>query len=275
MRGPPVFALLLLATTSCRGEKFLRGVVLDYDTNAPIEAAHVRVAQTGWGISQGGPVWDKTYTSEVTTDADGHFTLRYTVGSSANMLVEKPGYNQYYWWAEPNTNLTLRLRRLVHVDSALREGIMRIGRTRSAGPYGWSFADSSIATSCEHGDIIPSSIPSDNESPIVLQACGRGGIHFVSAESLKVDNLFMVYADSVPDPVYARSATLDFHGKGGVFFVRTRDGRHFAKFEFRTNGIASMSSADIVRDLMLNYVYAPSGKRRLPFNVAPPQTNRT
>ena len=75
-------------------------------------------------------------------------------------------------------------------------------------------------------------VDGDTRGPILLRACGRGGLGYVTAESLGVMSDYLVYADTAPEDGYVNELLLDFKTRGGVVFVRTRDGAHYAKFEF-------------------------------------------
>lgn len=260
-----LIAVLLCA--ACRTEKFIRGTIVDYDTGLPIAHARALVAQTGWGMSSNGVVWDKSFPTEAFSDADGRFLVRYRVGSSASMRFDLDGYNTYRTWQEPNATVTVRLRRLASIDLPLSSGQLHLGRRRRSGYYGWSFVAKSIASDCKDADIVADSITEDRHAPIHFHSCGLGGIRFVPAESLRVENSFLVYADSAPVEGYETSAVLDFRSRGGVYFVRTRDGAHYAKFEFQPNGAGGLAGPDVVRDLMLEFVYGPTGSRWLPYNV--------
>lgn len=262
---------MLIATLlcACRTEKSIRGTIVDYDTGLPIAHAHAVAAQTGWGMSSNGVVWDKSFPTEAFSDADGRFVVRYRVGSSARLRFVQDGYNTYRSWQEPNATMIVRLRRLATIDLPVSNGQLHLGRRRSSGYYGWSFAAKSIARDCDDADIVADSVTDDRFAPIRFHSCGLGGIRFVPAESLGVENSYLVYADSAPPERYETSALLDFRSRGGVYFVRTRDGAHYAKFEFQPNGIGGLAGPDVVRDLMLEFVYGPTGSRWLPYNVSP------
>ena len=84
--------LLLVSFLMIGCEKQIKGKVVDCETNAPVSDAKVSTNQTGWGISNGQIMWDKTYITETLTDRSGAFELIYDVGSSAKIHVAKKGY---------------------------------------------------------------------------------------------------------------------------------------------------------------------------------------
>jgi hypothetical protein len=103
--------------------------------------------------------------------------------------------------------------------------------------------------------------------PITFRTSGAGGVRFVPKEELGVDAHFLVYTDRAPTDGYAETAVIDFASEGGVFFVRTRDGEHFAKFEFTPGAFMQMAGPGVVRDLSLHYVYNPDGSRNLLYQM--------
>jgi hypothetical protein len=66
---------------------------------------------------------------------------------------------------------------------------------------------------------------------------------------------------------YGKRPQLDFTGRGGLVFVRTRDGVHYAKFELTPQAFGSFLDHDAKRDAALGYVYGPGGSRYLPFEI--------
>lgn len=262
--GLSVAACVLFA--SCRSFKSVSGRVSDYDTHASLAGAEVRANQTGWGIgSNGGIVWDKSYVTRAVTDASGAYTLTFRVGSVANLTAALPGYSGYRDHAVASATVNIRLKRRPDRPAHLPSGLMRLGLHRDGSTYGWRFDSAATVATCDEADLVPSRMRAADSTPVELRACGQGGLRFVSAEELGVSNVFLVYADSAPAAGYAESAMLDFSGAGGVLFVRTRDGQHFAKVEFQPNGFGGQLGPGVVRDLSLRYVYNPDGTRDLTF----------
>lgn len=138
-----------------------------------------------------------------------------------------------------------------------------MGRKTDRSLYGWDFSGKSLATVEEKTDIFPESVESDSRGNIRIRASGDGGLRFVSRKDLGVDNMFLIYSDTAPVDGYEATAELDFESEGGIYFVRTRDGAHYAKFEFIPTAFVMKSGPDIARDLSLHYVYNPEGTRDL------------
>jgi len=256
----------LLASGGCRFEKQISGVVTDYDSGEPLQGAVVSTAQTGWGLSRGSLVWDKTHVTQTLTGTSGDFTIHYRVGDSANLAVDLDGYQHYQSWYAPDARIRVRLRQLVQDYAPLPQGFLRLGRRVDGSYYGWDFSRAGIADA-SRADIIPDRTEASARGSMRLHAADPGGIHYVSRATLGVDNQFLSYADVAPPDGYRNSVELDFRSGGGVLFVRRRDER-YAKVEFDPDAVSMMSAPDIDRDLMLRYVYNPGGSRDLRFEEA-------
>lgn len=258
---------------ACRWTKTVQGRVTDYDTHAPMPGVAVFAYQSGWGTSPGYLVWDQEYRYQAETDQAGGFTLRYRVGSTARLGVDLEGYNRYREYAEPGEHVDIRVKRLPAPHARLTQGQLRLGLKQDGSLYGWSFERATIASSCADADVVPQRVESDTRGPILINACGQGGLRFIPAETLGVRSDFLVYADTAPDAGYAQQLLLDFSGRGGIVFVRTRDGMHYAKFEFTPYGFGSYLDPGVKRDAAFGYVFDPSGSRYLPYEI-PPQARR-
>ena len=258
--------LVVLALLSCAGcltEKRVSGTVTDFETNQPIEGATIRAAQHGWGISNGSLVWDKDYSAYTTADSAGAFTIGYRHGSSVNLWVEHQGYQRFQSWYPKNADVRIRLKQRVEGLKALPTGFLRLGQKVDGSYYGWDFSSGRLADRPDDADIFPEYVERGTRGNMGIRALGDGGIRFVSREELRVDNMFLVYTDTAPLDGYDRTAELDFDSDGGIYFVRTRDGQHYAKFEFTPTAFAMDAAPDIARDISLHYVYNPDGTRNL------------
>jgi len=268
VRTPGLLLLLfsLLAAGGCRFEKQISGQVTDYDSGEPLQGAVVSTAQTGWGMSRGSLVWDKTHVKQALTDSTGHFTIRYRVGDSARLAVDLDGYQHYQSWYAPDARIRVRLRRVLQDYEPLPQGFLRLGQRVDGSYYGWNFSGSGIADAAM-ADIIPDQLEPVARGRMRLRAPEPGGVHYVSREALGVDDQFLSYSDTAPPAGYQNSVELDFGSGGGVLFVHTRDDR-YAKIEFYPNAFSMESAPDILRDLTLRYVYNPRGSRDLRFQEA-------
>jgi len=255
--------LTLLGCSGCLWEKHVSGTVADFETNRPIEGATIRAAQYGWGWSNGSLVWDKDYSTYTRTDSAGAFTIGYRHGSSANLWAEHQGYQRFRSWYPRNAEVRIRLKQRIEGLKALPSGFLRLGQKTDGSYYGWDFANGRLATTLDEADIYPESVEPGSRGNMRLRVSGAGGIRFVSREELGVDNMFLIYTDTAPADGYAATAELDFGSDGGIYFVRTRDGEHYAKFEFIPTAFAMESAPDIARDLSLHYVHNPDGTRNL------------
>jgi hypothetical protein len=254
----------LLALSACRTSKTITGTIVDYDTRQPIAGATIRISQTGWGRSNGSVVWDKTFDTTAASDSAGAFVATYSVGSSAHLSAWADGFSEFEQWYEPGAHVAIRLKRREPGYTPLPSGVAQVGVSGAGAPMGWIFASRATTTSVTDADVIPSGPIGDITKALTLSAPGAGGLRFVSARDLGVDGEPMIYSGDAPASGYVSSIALDFSGPGGVMFVRTHDGAHYAKIAFTPNGLGSMSNPDGVRALLLPYVYNPSGDRRLP-----------
>ena len=255
--------LALLSCSGCLTEKHVTGTVTDFETNRPIRGATIRAAQHGWGLSNGSLVWDKDYSTYTTTDERGEFTIGYRFGSSVSLWLEHQGYQRFQSWYPRNADVRIRLKQRFEGLKALPSGFLRLGEKTDGSYYGWDFSNGRLADSPDDADIFPESVERGTRRNMRIRASGDGGIRFVSREELGVDNMFLIYTDTAPADGYVATAELDFGSDGGIYFVRTRDGQHFAKFEFIPTAFAMESAPDIARDLSLHYVYNPEGTRDL------------
>jgi hypothetical protein len=248
---------------ACLAEKHVSGKVTDFETDRPIQGATIRAAQHGWGISNGSLVWDKDYSTYTETDAAGAFTIGYRHGQSVNLWVEHQGYQRFQGWYPKNASVRVRLKQRIEGLKALPSGFLRLGQKTDGSYYGWDFATGRLATSADGADVFPESVELGSRGNMRLRVSGDGGIRFVSREELGVDHMFLIYTDTAPAVGYQATAELDFESDGGIYFVKTRDGEHYAKFEFIPTAFAMESAPDIARDLSLHYVYNPGGTRDL------------
>ncbi|HEX8946186.1 MAG TPA: hypothetical protein VF785_23825 [Gemmatimonadaceae bacterium] len=264
-------AVMLLPsfTASCRWTKTIHGGVTDYDARTPLAGVAVFANQSGWGTSRGTLVWDKEYRYRAQSGPTGDFVLQYRVGDVARLAVDLEGYNHYADYAAPGERVDIRLKRLPPPHPRLPGGQLRFGLKKDGTRYGWAFDRGTIGSSCAEADVIPERVDEDPRGQILISACGRGGLRFIPAESLGVQTDFLVYADTAPEDGYAGRLLLNFSGRGGIVFVRTRDGMHYAKFAFQPRAFGSFLDPDVKRDAAFGYVFDPGGSRYLPFEIAP------
>lgn len=259
--------LAALGVQGCTPERTVSGVVVDFGTGRPLAGVEVTAVQHGWGFSGGTLVWDKDKSTTVTTDADGRFEAPFRWASTVRLRTRQPGYQRFEAYYEADEAVRLRLKEKVVDAPVLPDGFLRVGLRTDGTFYGWDFSRGAIASSADDADILPVRMGAQNRDSITLRAPGRGGIVFVPRSSLGVDGMFLVFSDEAPETGYAEEAVLDFASEGGIYFVRTRDGEHYAKFEFTPSGFGQVVEPGVVRDLSLHYVYAPNGSRDLRYQT--------
>lgn len=233
---------LILATAACSSGA-VSGELVDYATGQPIAAASVTAHARGWGISSGQLVWDRSYSTSTTTDADGRFTVRVpgpvllTFGG-ATLSVEAAGYQRLSEIAA-TASATLLLQTVRSVPRAERApgGIAYIGITESGRPFGWSFARNRATLDLRAADIFPLDSGGSDPRTVTLASRAPGALLLLSRERQRIATasygMFLRYADVAPKDGYQPSISIDARGSGGTIFVRTADDR-FAKLAFTT-----------------------------------------
>ncbi len=87
--------LCLMALPACaQNERVIKGRVLD-ESNLPIQGANVIACYSGWGLSNGQMVWDKTFCSNaVVTNHEGAYAVSFKGASLFRMVATKDGWTQ-------------------------------------------------------------------------------------------------------------------------------------------------------------------------------------
>jgi len=257
--------LSLLGLQACGGT--IDGTVRDYRTGEPIAGADVTAMEHGWGFRDETLVWDKDKSTTVTAQPDGSFTASFRYGTSARLRIRSSGYQAFEADYRRGADVDIRLKRRVEGVRPLPRGFLRMGLREDGTTYGWDFSRGEIATSPEDADILPVIVGEGARDSIVFRTPGAGGVLFVPASELGVDNLFLVFSDEAPAEGYRDTEVIDFGSEGGVYFVRTRDGEHYVKFELTPTAFFQTMDSGVVRDLSLHYVYNPDGSRNLFYQV--------
>ena len=260
------FLWLGLALSGCSGEHYIDGQVIDYETRQPVSGARVILQQSGWKFT-GGVTWDHTYTFDSVSDSQGNFRVTYDVGSSAKLQVEKEGYVTFRGWFEPDSTVVLQIKSKSRSYVRLKFGMLKLG-IQGFKPFGWVFSENRMTFDPEEADVFPKFDSGFDRKNIEIVASGQGGLHFISEEKLGIQFDHLVYADNAPDAGYVPSARLDFQKKAaGVYFVKNRDGRHYAKFLFNPRSYGTEGSERDYKEgnwaLMLEYVFNPQSSRNL------------
>ena len=251
------------------GSKTVTGVVTEYGSGKPIEKAIVALSYIGWGQRDDDIVWDKETVVESVTGRDGSFVASIPDLRSVRVQVSHPRYTTYSGWHDPAQPVDVKLQ----VDAApaerLNKDTLQLGFEQGS-PYGWNFAAASVTFNEAEADLWP--VTDSSMKRFIVRAPGGGGIVQAPAAELGVTQDLLVYGDTAPDSGYVESTTLDFESveEGpSLYFVRTRDGTHYAKFEFDPANVGLLGSdRDRQRGtwgIMLTYVHNPNGARNLTY----------
>lgn len=267
-----ILAHLSISLSGCVPDRSIQGTVVDFETSEPITDAKVTASRLGWGTRNGSLVWDKVFAYHGSTAKDGEFRFGAQVGSSAEIRVTKESYVPYQGWHDVNQTLHIKLEKQDPDYVPLPTGVLEVG-IKNFRPYGWIFSEQRMTFDRNEADLFPLVDNNFNRERITLEASGEGGISFLSVQELGVNSDFLVYADDAPEEGYLSNVTLNLkrstEGPAGVYFVRTRDGEHFAKFYFGPSGYGILGSEQDYEQgdwgLLIDYVYNPNGSRNLEF----------
>lgn len=245
----------------------MTGHVKDYDTGEPIQDAQVITGRTGWGIGNNGvPIWDKEYVQQVKTEADGSFHITAEVGDMATLRVNKEGYVYYLGNHLPNEPIEIQLKFINTDDTLLSIHMMQVGFEQGR-PYGWIFSERRTTFDPIEADIIPLPQSTFDQNTITLTTPGNGGIQSVSVQDLGIQSDFLVYPDWAPATGYGSQVTLKIESgspdDAHIYFVRTRDGHHYAKFLFNPASFSAQKKQQNTWDVLFSSVYNPEGSRQL------------
>ncbi len=255
--------LLLLGLSSFRFEKQIEGRVVDFKTGLPLADVTIYADQSGWGFSDGQLLQNKKYRTRAFTDREGRFKIRYRVGSSANLQAGLDGYLTYHSSYPAGRQLELRLKAEQLQEQPLPNGFLRLGKQTNGHFYGWSFQLAKVARQSTVADLFPKQLATEEKNQLHLQTTGKGGLLFLPQTRIGVDNLFLLFCDSAPEEGYQQQVVLDLNGRGGILFVRTSDGRHYAKIEISPQTLQPSDIPGEARDITFRYVYNPTGSRNL------------
>lgn len=253
--------LSAMLATGCRKGATVEGRVLHGQTNKPVAGAEVHVKFRRYDANRN---WVDGVQTTVTSDADGRFSAD-SPDMGARFVVTAKCDGFY-----PNYDcLPLRRieRRPTHMTHALEivlmpvvnprnlprgQGDLRVSKTNR---MGWSFGAGRMAPE-GRSDIIGEADELGRQIAF-LSARGSGG--FRRATGLSGEwALFNMHA--APPDNYVRRVDLREvpDGERACYFVRTADGRHYAKIEVSTR----VEARDYF-GLRFYWVYQPDGSREL------------
>lgn len=262
------------------------GELVDYATGKPIAAASITAHSSGWGISGGQLVWDRSYTASASTDAAGKFTVptpgpRLLTFGGTTLSVEAAGYQRLSEiYAPGDEPLLLQAAPSIPRAERVPGGMAYIGITESGRRFGWIFAENRATLDVHLADIFPLDSAGANARAMTLAAGTLGGLLFLSRDQQRIATasygMFLRYTNAAPSAGYAESITIDPHGPGGTIFVRTA-GNRFAKMGLATplttmrgripaNGIEEQAAWA----LPLPFAYNPFPGRTLAYDPGEP-----
>jgi hypothetical protein len=255
----------------CRQQGALfSGRVTDQVSGKPIVGAVVTASQTGWGLRAGRPVWDMAIASQAQTDETGAFSLQPALGSGMLVGITKDGYIPYREWHYPSDSVSITLHPARAANPALVKGVLELGYQDGV-PYGWNFAHQTITRDENEADLFPLGEGARYTQVMTLTTTSQGGIATQTATTLGVTSNLIFASDTAPASGYAPTVNLTLTGAssldGALYFVRTRDGQHYAKFVFDPSNYSPIGS-DLDKQhgtwgLLLDYTYNPDGSRDL------------
>lgn len=249
----------VVAARTAMASHYIEGTVVD-SSGAPLPGVTVAVKNRGWGLSNGQLVWDKEYVYQTRSDSAGRFRIIYDVGGSAHLTATAQGYQPYDGWHDHNSAVTILLKRLNANYVPLPHGILEIGM-RNGKPYGWIFAEQRTTDDPQAADLFPQFAGPLRSAEVDFTLLASGGIARLAHQHLGADPLVAI--DAAPAEGYTSS--LPFEREGGIYVVKTRDGR-FAKF---ATSMITVGSEQEIRQgnwgTRFEYVYNPSGSPDLTF----------
>ena len=233
-RGWP---LLAIGLAGCSPD--VSGDVRDASTNRPVAGAEVEVTTSGWGMRDGGLVWDKDYSYRATTGGDGKFRAK-GVDGGHRLAVRAPGYPAL------QTSLCSRSPMTVYVGGAFDGGDLgkqlSTGTNAAGARIGWRFAGK--------GTQVP-----DADADLVALDLGSADNHTTKLHA-PLGTAFRPGTGNpprAPQSGYATDRVIDML-ECGWLFVRTRDA---GDVPVRIGNVATMESPGGERYLMLSYGAMP------------------
>lgn len=202
-------ALLGLATVLAACTRSVSGDVRDATSDRPVAQAVVEVTTSGWGVRDGGLVWDKDHSYRAETGGDGKFRVE-GVDGGHRLAVRAPGYPAV------QTSLCSRFPMTVYVGGPFDGGnfgkLLSIGTTETGARVGWRFSGKGAQVPEADAELIALRPGSADNATMPLRA-----------------PLGMAFRPGTGNPPqaplsgYQTERTLDLLRDCGWLFVRTRD----------------------------------------------------
>ena len=217
----------------------IHGEVRDATSDRPIANAEVGVTTSGWGIRDGGLVWDKDTTHRVTSGGDGRFSVK-GVDGGHRLAVRAAGY------APLLTSLCSRSPMIVRVggpfDGADLGKSLRLGTDASGVRLGWRFGEAALVAEPQ-ADLILAGRPGENGT--IARLIAPAGLAFRGGTG---------NPPTPPQAGYVQELELDLLDCGWLF-VRTAGG---VTVPIQIGGYATDEPLEGGRYLMLSYAALPA-----------------
>jgi len=215
------------------------GEVRDATSDRPIANAEVEVTTSGWGVRDGGLVWDKDYSYLAATSEDGKFRVK-GVDGGHRLAVRAPGYPVV------QTSLCSRFPMTVYVGGPYDGGdfgkLLSVGVNAAGARVGWRFGGNGAQVPEADAELIALAPGSMDQAMMPLRA--PFGMAFRSGTGNPPQE---------PRSGYQTDRTLDLLDCGWLF-VRTRDA---GTVPVRIGSFGLDEPIGGGRYLMLTYAAAP------------------
>jgi hypothetical protein len=232
--------------------RVLTGEVVEHPNGAGVAQAKVWIVRGKGGLSWS---WMGSHTTDSTrTDALGRYRLRYALpgGGTGRLYCSKPGYAPFHLKHVPESPLTIRIARLSSDARDVTDSQIHIrtgyGEIRSV----WDFAENRMAWKADttHGgtyalDLDSADVAFDwtvnSDTTIQIRSFGQGGVLFVPRANYPANADLGALLCIAPEDGYAQAVRIHPRVGSGFCFVRTRDGSHYARFEFDAEELIRMA----------------------------------
>jgi len=227
------------------------GTVVDAASGEPVEGAAV------WRHVSVGTPFDRNQLYDVLeTGADGRYAFARRRGRLRAVVAIAPGF--YPGLARDGGRLALR--RIPADPVPVRRGVVRIDAAGKA--TGFAFATGK-QTGPDEADVVPVAGPDPKKPIAAIRARGKGRIWPVGEAGADRTAAWCRFFAAVDVP---EGDGVERAARGaGLYFVRCRDGEHFAKLRIEWVSVAP----DCARELAFRYAYQPAGKRSVPARCTP------
>jgi hypothetical protein len=239
-------------------QKKVVGRVVSSDAWMPVGDAMV-------AIESSSPADEKGVGQYVRTDMEGKFAAEIK-GTWVSIRVWKPGYSLQGLGLDSGDvrdgEVVIKLREMTRTNwLSVRDDFFELKPGN-----GFSFNKGEVVSDGSDADI--GFYKHGDAEKIILRAADKGGIIFRRADG----DANFTNSPVAPLTGYQKELTVDFADKqsSGFFYVRTRDGAHYAKFSFSLSSrIADGTDSylDFEQPARITWAYQPDGTRNL--EIAP------